>query len=88
MYELYLATSSCRNLPWINDGTQSNHHMYELYTIVEGDSKFMKAVGITFGLAAVDQNINSKVRNTFCEACFTDLACVLNNEKSTAKVVR
>ena len=72
MYELYLATSSSRN-----------HQMYELYTIVEGDSKFMKAVGITFGLAAVDQNINSKVRNTFSKACIT-----LDNEKSTTKVVR
>ena len=34
--------------------------MYELYTIFDHESKFMKACGITFGLAAVDQNINSK----------------------------
>ena len=80
---------------------QKDGFTYDMYTTIYQDKCFVEnynkgkddwdpekeegwfAVGITFGLAAVDQNINSKVRNTFSKACIT-----LDNEKSTAKVVR
>ena len=64
IYELFLATKALGTSP-VALHRRTDGHTFELYTVFETDGESiqsMKACGITFGLAAVDQNIDSKTK--------------------------